>query len=242
MKRFIILTTQRSGSTLLWRYLNGHPNIFACGEMFLAKHGGTNAYAAFRKGSTKRWLNHYIYNKQNVATYLDHFFSTGQDFESCGFKLMYGQNNRNIRSWLIKHNVSIIHLIRENILKKIVSGETMKARGVAHIKPNEMVEDIKIDLDVNMLIPRISAIAKGIRLNSEKFSMLPYLEVYYEDFINDPPGTAEGIFDFLGVTNVSNLEMPLKKVNPDPVELSIGNYSEVRMKLLGTPYAKYLDQ
>ena len=241
MKRFIILTTQRSGSTLLWKYLNGHPNVFACGEMFLPEHGGTNAYAAFRKSSTKRRLSHYIYNQQNVTAYLDQFFSTDQVFESCGFKLMYDQNSRNIKNWLIKHNVSIIHLIRENILKKIVSGETAKARGVAHLKPNETVENVKIDLDVNRLIHRIITVTKEIRLNSEKFSMLPYAEVRYEDFVNDPPGTAKGIFDFLGVTNVSNLEMPLKKINPAAVELSIGNYSEVRLKLLGTPHAKYLD-
>ena len=126
---------------------------------------------------------------------------------------MYDQISPNLKYWIVEHNVSIIHLFRRNILKTIISRETMKARGVAHITVKETVEDIKIELNVDKLVPNISAIERQIHTQIERFSMLPYLEVSYEDFVNDPSGSAAQIFDFLGTSNVGELELPLKKIN-----------------------------
>jgi LPS sulfotransferase NodH len=241
MKKFIILTTQRSGSTLLWRYLNGHPNISAHGEMFLPNHSGSDTYASFRKSSRAKWLRHYVANKRNLNAYFGEFFFVAQNIEACGFKLMYNQISQNLSEWIKQHDVSIIHLIRKNILKTIVSRETNRVRGVAHITANETVDKIKVYLDADKLIPSIAKIERMIELQTASFSALPYMEVIYEDFTKDPACSAESIFDFLGVSRIRGLEMPLKKINPDKLEDVIENYAEVKLRLSDQPYSKFLD-
>jgi LPS sulfotransferase NodH len=241
MKKFVILTTQRSGSTVLWRCLDCNPAISVRGEMFLPSHPGANAYAAFLKSSTKYRLYHYIANKRNVAAYFERFFSVWPDSEAVGFKLMYGQMNSNIKKWILDHDVSIIHLVRKNKLKTILSRETMKLRQVSHVSSGDTVEDVKVELDVETLIPRISRMEKEVQKYGEMFSSLPYLQVTYEEFVNDPNSCAEQIFSFLGISSMNNLELPLKKINSDSVEQLISNYAEVRARLLDSPYANLLD-
>jgi LPS sulfotransferase NodH len=241
MKKFVILTTQRSGSTVLWRCLDSNPVVSVRGEMFLPRHPGVNTYMAFRKSSTRNQIRHYLANRRNINAYFGRFFSVWPDAEAVGFKLMYGQMNSNIRKWIVDNNVSIIHLVRKNTLKIILSRETKNLRQVAHITSGERIKDVKVKLDVDTLVPRISRMADQVQKHREMFSMLPYLEVTYEDFVSDPGGCAERIFAFLGVSGVDNLELPLKKINPDSVERLIENYAEVRARLLDSPYADLLD-
>ncbi|WP_309400665.1 sulfotransferase [Cerasicoccus maritimus] len=48
-KAFIILTTQRSGSTYLRLWLNNHPDIRCHDELFLPNHNGSESFSSFLK-------------------------------------------------------------------------------------------------------------------------------------------------------------------------------------------------
>lgn len=131
--------------------------------------------------------------------------------------------------------------MRRNTLKIILSRETKNIRGVAHIASGEKVDNIKVELNVDELMRKLSRMEGAVRKHRQMFSAQPFLGVTYEEFVSDPADCTERIFSFLGVDSAVNLEMPLKKINPDSLEQLIANYTEVRARLLDSPYAYLLD-
>jgi LPS sulfotransferase NodH len=141
---FIILSTQRSGSTVLIRSLDTHPEIFCAGEMFNVAKGmhhkewffgrwGISSKNNFIKKLNK--IINYPNLKYNSPKHLDDFFSANEKGEKLrGFKLMRNQIKENpaIISYLEKHKVKVILLIRKNIFTNALSRFKMKETGVAH--------------------------------------------------------------------------------------------------------------
>lgn len=98
MKKFVLLTMQRSGSTWVIDYLNSHPKIVAYSEMFLEnahdkpKYGGAKDKIFWSSYLAKnREHNKLIKEKKILNQYLDSLFACEQAQQAIGFKLMYGQ-------------------------------------------------------------------------------------------------------------------------------------------------------
>jgi LPS sulfotransferase NodH len=120
--KFIILTTQRTGSTYLRLWLNNHPEIIVHGEILMPesrkKNGFPNyllqkpiKYQLYKNCFLKKILNKFnvvriLYNKifhKNIYTYINGLFynqnllNTGNsqkpDIKAIGLKLMYNQVN-----------------------------------------------------------------------------------------------------------------------------------------------------
>lgn len=240
MKRFVILATQRSGSTLLWRTLDQHPNIEAHGEMFLSTLQRKDSYRTYLRSSSLHFLQHYVMKKRSVDDYLTQLFRSREDIYAIGFKLMYNHLFGELSRWLKDHDVSIIHLIRKNLLKAILSRETARERNLYHAAAGKRIPQVKITLDPQRLIRDLEGIRKEISLHRKSFYDLPHLEVYYEDVLSNREHFYRSVFDFLDVENISALQEPLKKINPDSVDDLLSNSQEVRQALLGTPFEEYL--
>ena len=209
--------------------------------MFLTTHEGTDAYAAFLSRNIKRRFLHYLSRGRSIDAYLTDFFSSIHNVDAAGFKLMYNQIDLNIKNWLFRQNISIIHLVRRNILKTILSREAKSVRGIAHITNEQTVENIELTLDVRKLVRRISKLERQIQFHTHRYSTLPYLEVAYEEFVSDPRTTSHNIFRFLNVPVIDDLTMSLKKINPDSPEMLIENFTAVREALLKHGYATFLE-
>lgn len=64
MKKFILLTTPRTGSTYIRLWLNNHPNIRCHGEIFLRKYGAMDGFKHFCNQSiTKKFFYDVFCNK-----------------------------------------------------------------------------------------------------------------------------------------------------------------------------------
>ena len=225
----------------MWKYLDGHPKIAARGEMFLATHDGAHTYAAFLSHNVKRRFVHYLSRSSSIDAYLSQFFSSLGDVDAAGFKLMYNQIDASLANWLFRHEVRIIHLIRRNIFKTILSREAKSVRGIAHATDDQAVQDVRLTLNVRRLLRNISKLERLIGLHAQRYSRLPYLEVSYEDFVGDPETTSRSIFRFLGVPPVGDLKMPLKKINPDSPEMLISNFPAVCKALSKHGYSMFLE-
>ena len=79
--------------------------------------------------------------------------------QAVGFKVNYSQINRysEIISWIKHNDVKIIHLIRNNLLKRLVSHKIANARNLLH--STQSVEPIKVRIDPKILNRRFSKTA-----------------------------------------------------------------------------------
>jgi len=238
--KFIILTTQRTGSTVFWRYLDTHPSISAHGEMFLKSLKRPDSYATYRKKSFRNHCMHYVSRRQLTEEYMSQFFKSTSEIKAIGFKLMYSQLFPCLEDYLHRKNVHVIHLIRKNVLKIIVSRETAKKRNLYHATPEENIPAVKVYLHPKTLRQDIIRILSEVSHFRERFARYAYLEAYYEDFVSSRVEVSRKIFDFLQVPFIENLDVPLRKINPDSLELLIENYEEIERELRFSQFAEYL--
>ena len=248
--KFIILTTQRSGSTWLVDMLNNHPNIVAFSELFLenaAKDKPTwagekdillrQAYLRKSKGILKR------FRPFSCFRYLGYVYSYKGSVNAIGFKLMYSQlwHCPEILVYLLLNKVCIIHLIRINILDVILSKEASLIRGSFHSFDN--VGQVQVNLNTSNLLDRLRWGNRKIKLAKRLFSCsgLPYIEVEYQELLSKSR-KFDDMLNFLGIEKgKQKLETPLKKVNRESHMEMIANYEEVRRILKDTKYYDLLD-
>ena len=152
---------------------------------------------------------------------------------------MYGQLYDYQRRWIEKENISIIHLIRQNVFKKHLSYLTKQKRGIAHSTVN--IELVKVFCDPSTIIEILDYSIKSQNKRKEIFPDNPYIEITYEAFLNNYAEPYKKILSFLGVKQWAMPQSKLKKLNSDSLRGIIENYDEVASVFKGTLYEKLLD-
>ncbi|MCU7555326.1 Stf0 sulfotransferase family protein [Alteromonas sp. ASW11-19] len=243
MKKFVILTTQRSGSTLLWRYLNQHPSIKGHGEIFLRNTDREDSYRMYLKTRRLGLIQNRLARGRMIDSFMKTLIPDDRETKSFGFKLMYTQRNRDLTRYLKANDFHIIHLIRQNVLKTYISRVTAQARNTYHAEPGEKVEKVTITLQTDTLINELRTIKNEIEYHRKLFSDSPYMEVFYEELIDDKKGVTQSILEHLSLDTekVPKMEFPLKKINPDNLAELIENYDEVERLLRQSEFGNLLD-
>src|SRR3954453_3667475 len=160
MTKFVILTTQRSGSTVLTRTLDEHPEIFCAGEIFLETNAGMHhpewhfpswGIVGKKQSRLNKVVNH-VNLKLNAVKHIKAFYADSQGAKAKGFKLMYSHIKSAPFIWnYIKNNdVKVIVLIRENVFRMALSRYKMSKTGVAH--SIDGVQSKKISVPVQQLL------------------------------------------------------------------------------------------
>jgi LPS sulfotransferase NodH len=248
--RFVVLSTQRSGSTWVVDMLTSHPRVVAYSELFM--HGGKGTPKWGKEQALPYWQTFIRERRGGRATrpywlwrYLGQAFEDRPGVEAIGFKLMYSQLTpvaKPLMPALWLKRVRIIHLIRRNALDVVLSKEAGQARrGVLHAREGQLVEAVRVRLDTDDLMERLAAHERAIAGARVRFKRvgLPYREVVYEDLVADEAGGFGALFEFLGV-EPAPVSSSLQKVNPTAHEELIENYGEVREALDGTKFAEQL--
>jgi LPS sulfotransferase NodH len=248
--KFVVLSTQRSGSTWVVDMLNSHPRVVAYSELFM--HGGEGrpkwgteqdllywqTFIAEKGGgrlARQYWLWHY----------LGRAFAARPGIDAVGFKLMYSQLTRiskPLMPALWVKRARIIHLIRRNALDVVLSKEAGEARpGVLHARDGQAVESVRVRLSTEDLLERMTAHDRAVAGARVRFKRVgvPYQEVVYEDLVQDEQAGFDALFRFLEV-EPQRVSSSLQKVNPTAHEELIENYGEVRDALDGTRFAGQL--
>ena len=243
MNKFVILITQRTGSTLLWRYLDLHPEIEAHGEIFLKAMGRQDSYSTFIKNSNFGKLNNILRKRKMISSYMEQIFPKESKSKAIGFKLMYNQNNDTLSDLIKENDFHVIHLIRQNFLKIILSRETARKRSLYHASNSDDIESIKIHLQSENLIDELYEIKKEVDRNRAVFKSTAYSEVFYEDLIANKDEVTKSIINSLGLSlnGLSDMVFPLKKINSDKIEDIIDNYDEIKNILENSEFREFLD-
>lgn len=162
------------------------------------------------------------------------------DEKAIGFKVMYDQlrKHRAISTWLKGNDVKIIHLIRKNALKRVISDLVREKRGIAH--STKKLENIRITVNPSFLKREIDKDAAQRSRIADEFMHGPCIEMYYEDIFEDMQAAGDVLMDFLGLERSRIQESPLKKITSNKLQDVIENYAQLEETFRATKYEMYM--
>lgn len=248
MDRFILLAGRRSGTTLLLKSLDSHPEIQCCKEVFSTKKRfhffqvdkPSSPFYKFRSASKRRQINYVFRRKQLIDAFLTELYATIDNPKAAIVRVAYTQADKypEILEWAIENKVGVIHLVRDNSLKTVVSLFTSQKRGIYH--STSKIEQITIRVSPRTLKRRVAALTKQIKKYRTILKEQRHCEVSYESFVANRDAETRRILDFLHIDQFIPLTTDLIKLNPDSVVDILENYEEVAQAFKDTVFEKYL--
>lgn len=235
--RFVVITTQRTGSSWFMDRLNAVDGVAGHMELFYELPRRSPPMAGCN--NFPRYVEiHRFYNlgrrPRSTFGYLDDFFALPG---VTGFKLMYSQLRRypEILLYLARRRVPIIHLIRENSLDIVISETLAGITGRSHtVVGKGVTRPSRIALDPGSLPEQIRRIEHKRALVRAvlKFLPNPVLELSYENLCDSKLEIRKAL-DFLGMPAApGTTKSRLVKRNRAPHPEMIENYGEIRMVLI----------
>lgn len=246
---FIIFGTQRTGTILLVRLLDSHPDVICMGELFHdADYSGhvklpVPRYIKYRNSSIRRKINYLIRKNSSIENYLASLESTYRGEQSAyGFKLMVNQLHKNphLYKYLDDNNFKIIQIVRSNVLKVYLS--LLRARLTGVYVSKDKSEKIKFEVPTDKLFENLEQLEK---INEEIIGLgdllkLEYHTLGYEDLVADQDKEMMRLFSFLGVDKNIKVHAKTRKLSSDKLSDIVENYDEVANALMGTKFEQYL--
>lgn len=244
--KFVVLTTNRSGSTWLMSTLNSLPGVTGQGELFLPRPRVTE----------KRWDSDFArprfieakpeglaFRPFSVFSYLDALYSTPG---TVGFKLMYSHLGQypEILAYLIRYRIHVVHLIRRNYLDVVLSGAVKAKIGRAHVLAGQAApDDIRVELDTANLIQQLRKLEKQRNLARTllRWCRLPHIEVVYEELLRNP-AHFRPLWDFLSIKSDEYVpQSTLVRIRRGKQRDAISNYDQVKKTLAHSRFAEFLE-
>lgn len=249
MTKFIIFTTQRSGSTVLSRTLDEHPEIFCAGELFQTSeniHHREWHFASWGFNSKSHALQRLnkIINYPNLRfrsiPHIEKFFATNEKGEKArGFKLMFTQVKTapHLLKYLKQINTKAVVLVRNNVFKTTLSRYRKAENRVAHTINDD-------NSFTRFYVPAENLISQIMELEQVNKNLVKYSEgferlvINYEDF-DDWDNLMYKVQTFLNVTPIV-MKPVLKKVSAIRWQDEVVNFSEIEQLLKQNNFIQYL--
>jgi len=250
MNGFIVLAAHRSGNTLLLNSLGSHPQVQCHKKVFtlnivikrlLILDRSNSPFYKFRIASLKRRLDYIFRKKQLINDFMTELCTPPDGVKAVGVRVIYAQANKHpeILEWAIENDVSIIHLVRENSLKTLVSSATAQKRGLSH--STSRVEPVTIHLSPFKLKLQLSRLTSQIEKYRTLLKDKRHLVISYESLVANREAEMRRMLEFLDIDQFVPMTTDLVKLNPDTLEDIIENYDQVKQALGGTAFEKFLD-
>jgi len=247
--KFIIFTTQRSGSTVLTRTLDEHPEIFCAGELFQTSeemHHPEWHFASWGLNSTSHTMQRLnkIINYPNVRfrsiPHIKKFYAANEKGEKArGFKLMFTQIKTAPHLWeyLKQTNTKVIVLVRNNVFKTTLSRYRKAENRVAHTVSIE-APSIQFYVPGEKLVAQMRELER-VNKNLSRFTEgMQRLVINYEDF-SDWNSLMQKVQIFLNVTPIP-MKPVLQKVGAVRWQDEVENFSEIEQILKQNNFTQYL--
>lgn len=237
--RFIIVTIGRTGSTRIRRLLDSHPEITCHGELL---GEGLVHLARGDEGLLGRLRRE---READPASFLVHrAFVPGGDrapSRAVGLKVLCGQVVERYPAALERlrsdRDLHVIHLVRRNGLRRFISEWTVGAGLVRHSYSRDdaapTIEPVRIPVEAVLAdLERVEA--ERTRVERE-FGRHPFLEIAYEDTLDDNGPMLRDAQAFLGV-DPAPLSCDLRKSLPEDPRATVANLDEIVAALRGTRF------
>lgn len=247
MIRFVVLATQRTGSTWLVEMLNSHPLATVYSELLLDSKQPRPRWGATDRLLFRAWRTQHpgLAAEAAVAAYLDELWTPRPAVgdHAVGFKLMYTQATAypNLPQLLRERQARVVHLIRANPLRVLVSRETAVQRNLFHAAENAELHQPRLRLSTERLVERLGEIETEATLGRRLSSMIADrpLEIEYDELAADR-GTFDRVLAYLGLP-AAELHAGTRQLLHGSVTDVIDNYAEVSAALSRTRFARWLE-
>jgi len=262
MTPFVILGTQRTGTTLIRTSLDSHPAVQCRGEVFVVgrwplalsrtkPYTHSDGFWAYRRRNGSNRMLSLVARRRSIATFLDELYAPGAR-QAIGFKLMLSEARRfpEVLAYLKQRQVKAIHVLRRNVLNTFISRESARLTGVYHVRNTDEgtgagarpPRRAKPRLDPRTLVAKLRSIAAEDAEWTELIShQLPVHRVVYEDFVRNQADTSAAMLEFIGIPPAT-LTSDLKKIVPDDWRAAVANSDEVERALKGSEFESVLVQ
>lgn len=231
-RRFLMVFTQRGGSTFLAHCLDSHPDV-GCerGEPLNRQHIWART---FPQASPDRLLD-LVLNRP-------------------GYKVTVARVTHravwDVPVTYMQKLDGIIHLHRENFVRIIVSA-MINTQGLRTTHTYERTPLNKFYIDPKVLVSECHRYLGSVRRTRKWVGNrmgVPFLKVGYDGIVGGegteasqvPEDVGRELCEFLGV-EYRPLACDLKRTNPEPLPKLVKNWREVREALAGTPFEKWAD-
>ena len=226
----MILGTARTGSSLLWSYLNSHPDILCMRGVF----GSTNKinFGKYYQDLDEEVISPELVRERNkhpvqfIEKYV--FKPYSKPYNAVGFKFFYNHNRHLIDKdavidYFIKNqDIKFIHLKRRNLLATLYSYK----KSLAQNKWTTSNSDFQIQLS----IVECEGYFHEIKRQQERFDNLfadRTLQIIYEDLIVRTYKILSDIQEFVGVSPANLLTDMVKNENKELRQV-ITNFDELQ--------------
>lgn len=241
---FVILGTARIGSTLLWSYLNSHPDILCMRGVY----GSTNKinFGKYYNDLPEECSSKDLIKKRNerpIEFLNDHIFKEyPRSYKAVGFKYFYDhdrhlQNKSELVDYFSANKaIRFIHLIRENLLATLFSYK----RALAQKLWTSACPEYKTEIGVS----ECEDYFRFISTQQSKFRQLfgdRSLQISFETFTAQQNITLSEIQMFLGV-EPKLLTSEISKNAETQLVDSITNFIELKQHFQGSIYAGYFSE
>ena len=222
-RSFVILSSGRSGSTLLIQLLNCHPKIACKGELlnrnYLQEHN-------LRGASSHTLVNYILASLIPPKIWLSYtgFKLFNEQLEFCNLHL------KDLLTALFWPRMIILY--RESILETYISLEIAFKTDVWYSEGSGTNETVKIDWqNFEDYVMTERARWKRSMVDISAYSDCQVLFVSYEELTGDRNKVMNKTFNFLNI-EMCHVEATSKKQNPLPLKEKIINYKQIEQKML----------
>lgn len=241
---FVILGTARTGSTMLWSYLNSHPDILCLRGVFgstskinFGKYYGelpeeyhSSDLIKLRNEKPIEFLEYYVWKKYS------------KPFKAVGFKYFYDHNrhlaNKQeiINYFKANRSIKFLHLKRDNLLATLFSYK----RALIQQQWTKANTEFRTSITIQECNDYFQQILESQNHFDELFSDR-ILQVSYDNLIKASEKTLQEVLDFIGVKTIS---LTTETIKNREIKLSdcITNYTELKIHFKSTDYAKYFNE
>jgi LPS sulfotransferase NodH len=235
LNKYVIFTTQRTGSSWLVDMLHNNNNIASYAELFrlnvnqdfpsycekdikLFNRWKVTYNPIFEFSRRKKQINELVLlnnDKKNVTTF--------------GCKIMYNQVNKNkqlLRNSFVFFD-KFIHLKRRDHLRVAISHVFMEQTGVSHSDSDVDLEPIEVN--ISNIVYYLKVIKKEEkRMDSllKKYAAEKYIVCYYEDLVESTNEVMAKIHEHIGVKH-THPASNFKKINNSDLNDMIINYDDL---------------
>ena len=244
--KFLVLTTQRSGSTSFCENLGNHPEVY-CPQSELLVDFSFRQYKDFV--SPEEWTRAADAAFARVCSDAEQ-----QGKQIAGFQMMYNQvkgpfqtvEKVNLpeswfKNYLLSSEVRIIHLVREAVILRLASPFRTTAENQPEPEPVETTDPPEISEATQKFQFQKRHLRKLLQWEMEHRhwlrllmnSSLPYQYVRFEDFLSRRDLLLYMVWQFLGTSQIPH---PLSEELPPDAscETHIENWDETKSLLNGT--------
>lgn len=231
---FVIVSSERTGSTLLVSLLASHPDIGVAGEVFNARHAEEPIpWAPVQDRLDLIGLRREDFRELLVELAREAIL---RDKAAFGFKLHYSQaeTRRDVVELLRSiHDLRVVHLVRENRLRRLVSHERAQRSDewvrLAGHGDGDRGPAASVTLDFEACVEDFATHMEHEQQTRLAFAGKRVLELTYERLAADPAAAADEVLDFLDLPRRA-LTSSTAKTGERSLRSALANHDDLKAR------------